>query len=138
MSDPSAGANPTDDRATGARPGAADGGGGTLGTALLDQLGITAEWPEKAVDKVDLLVAVVTDKAVRPVVLAARAVVFGVVIAVTTVVLVVLFSVGFVRLLDVYVWPGEVWISYLVLGSLFIALGVLAYALRNRFDNRDG
>ena len=54
--------------------------------------------------------------------MAARAVVFGLLAAFIALVIVVLVSVGLVRLLDVYVFGGRVWISYLILGLLFTAL----------------
>ena len=76
------------------------------------------------------MVAVVNDKAIRPAVVAARAVVFGVIIAVVALMIVVLLSVGFIRLTTVYLFDGKVWISYLVLGAIFCAGGAFAYSKR--------
>jgi hypothetical protein len=79
---------------------------------------------------VDLVVDTIHDRAVRPVLLAARIVVFGILVAVLTVVVLVLLSIGLLRLLDVYAFEGRVWVSYAVLGGLFTLLGVFAWSRR--------
>jgi len=91
----------------------------------------TAEWPKKAADAVDLVVATIHDKAIRPVLLVARAIVFGLLVAVLSFVVLTLISVGLLRLLDVYVFPGRVWASYAVLGLVFSAGGVWAWSRRS-------
>ncbi len=88
---------------------------------------ISAEWAAKAVDAVDLAVSTVTDKAVRPVLLAARAVVFGVIVATMATAGVVLGSIGLVRLLVVYAFGPRVWAAYLLLGSLLTATGLVLW-----------
>jgi hypothetical protein len=90
-------------------------------------LGPTAEWPAKAVDAIDLVVATVHDRAVRPAIMAARAVVFGLLIFVVSLVLLILLSVALVRILDTYVFDGRVWASYLLLGGLFVLAGLLIW-----------
>jgi hypothetical protein len=100
-------------------------------------LGSTAEWPAKAVDAIDLVVATVHDRAIRPALVAARAVVFGIIIAVVALVLLILLSITLVRLLDVYVFPGRVWASYLLLGSLFVAGGFILWWRRNAADTEE-
>jgi hypothetical protein len=90
---------------------------------------MTAEWPKKAADTVDLVVDFVHDKAIRPIVLAARFIVFGLLIAVLAPVVVLLVSVALLRVLDVYAFGGRVWISYFVVGGLFTAFGLLAWSL---------
>lgn len=92
--------------------------------------GAAADWPEKAVGAVDLVVDTIHDKALRPILLAARAVVFGLLAAVLALVVLVLLSVGLVRLLDVYAFNGRVWISYAVIGGVFCLGGLLAWTKR--------
>jgi hypothetical protein len=48
----------------------------------------------RALDTIDTVVATVNDKAIRPAIVAARGVVFGVIIAVVALTVVVLFCVG--------------------------------------------
>jgi hypothetical protein len=110
--------------------GTATAQGATTASTATPQADAMAEWPAKAADMVELAVAAINDRAVRPVLIAARAVVFGVLIAVLGVALVVWGSIGLVRLLDVYLWPGKVWASYLLLGALFIIGGMVAWWLR--------
>jgi hypothetical protein len=86
--------------------------------------------PTKAADTVELLVAALNDRAVRPVLIGARALVFGVLIAALGLALTVWLSVGFIRLLDVYAWPGKVWASYLLLGAVFCAVGLVVWHFR--------
>ena len=93
--------------------------------------GPTADWPVRAADAVDRVVDTIRDRAVRPVLVGARAVVFGLVLLVVAVVLVVVGSVGFIRFLDVYLWPGKVWASYFLLGFLFVAIGAFFWTKRS-------
>jgi hypothetical protein len=91
---------------------------------------IADELSNRALDAVDSVVAVVNDKAVRPAVVAARTIVFGVIILVVALTILVLVSVGFIRFTTVYFFNGKVWISYLVLGAIFCAGGAFAYSRR--------
>ena len=92
----------------------------------------------RALDTIDSVVAVVNEKAVRPAVVAARGVVFGVIIAVIGVAVVVLLSVGFIRITTVYLFDHKVWISYMVLGAIFTVGGFFAYAQRGVTADFDG
>jgi hypothetical protein len=91
----------------------------------------TSELSAKAVDTIDLVVTTVNDKAIRPLVVAARAVVFGVLIAVLGSVALVLGAVALVRLLDVYAFAGRVWASDALLGAVLVAAGLLAWSKRS-------
>jgi len=88
----------------------------------------------QAADMVDDLVANVHDRFIRPVVLGARAVVFGLLIAVLATTVLVLVSVSLVRLLTIYAFDGRVWASYLLLGGLFTAAGLILWAKRSSAD----
>ena len=90
------------------------------------------DWPSRAADLVDTVVALLRDKTVRPVTLVARAVVFGIVVLAASVVTVTLVSIALVRLLTVYAFHGRVWASDLLVGALFVALGVVAWSQRTR------
>lgn len=88
------------------------------------------EWAKRAADTVDLVVDTIHDKAIRPAALAVRAVVFGLLIAVFSIVMLVLLSVALLRLLDSYAFEGRVWLSYLVLGAVFSVGGLLVWSRR--------
>jgi hypothetical protein len=98
----------------------------------------TDDLSQRAMDAVDSVVATVNDKAIRPAIVASRAIVFGVIIAVVAIAIVVLLSVGFIRLTTVYLFDDKVWISYLVLGAIFCLGGAFAYTKRGVATYGDG
>jgi hypothetical protein len=97
----------------------------------------TDQLSNRALETIDSVVAVVNDKAIRPAIVAARAVVFGVIIAVVGLVVAVLLSVGFIRLTTDYLFHYRVWVSYLVLGAIFCAAGAFAYSKRGVAPHSD-
>jgi hypothetical protein len=84
----------------------------------------------RALDTIDTVVATVNDKAIRPAIVAARGVVFGILIAVSGLAVAVLGTIGLIRLLTDYAFDHKVWITYLVLGALFSAGGAVLYSRR--------
>ena len=82
----------------------------------------------RALDTVDTVVATVNDRAIRPAIVAARGIVFGIIIAVTGITVVVLFCIGFIRLTTIA--GHRIWASYLVLGLIFSAVGAVLYSRR--------
>jgi hypothetical protein len=90
-----------------------------------------SELPRRAADAVQFVVDTIHDKAVRPALLAARAVVFGLLVAAMATVLTVLGSIALVRLLDVYAFGHRVWASYLLIGGVFTIAGLLVWTRRN-------
>jgi hypothetical protein len=100
------------------------------GAALADALSLPDDWPSRAADSVELAVALVHDKAVRPVLIAVRSVVFGLFLAALVTAIVTWGSVMLFRLMDVYFWPGEVWISYLLVGGILTLAGLACFTQR--------
>jgi hypothetical protein len=88
------------------------------------------QWTAKALDTVDTVVATVNDKAVRPAIVAARGVVFGIIIGLIGLVISVLLCVGLMRLMVVYIPGHHVWVSYFILGAIFCAGGTFLYSKR--------
>jgi hypothetical protein len=82
----------------------------------------------RALDTIDTVVATVNDRAVRPAVVAARSVVFGIIIAVIGITVVIMFCIGFIRLTTIA--GHRIWASYIVLGLIFSAVGAVLYARR--------
>lgn len=89
------------------------------------------DWPEKAVDLIDLIVDTIRDRVIRPIILVGRAIVFGLLIAALVTVFAVVLGVAILRLLDVYVFPNEVWASYTVLGTIACIGGLIAWSKRS-------
>ena len=88
------------------------------------------ELPRRAADVVQLVVDTIHDKAVRPVVLATRALVFGLLVAALGTVLVVVGSIAVLRIFDVYVFGRQVWLSYIVLGGALTLAGLAVWTRR--------
>jgi hypothetical protein len=94
------------------------------------------EWSARAVGAVDQALDVVHDKVVRPALLAGRAVVFGVVVAVVTLVILVLLVIAVVRLLDVYAFSDRVWASDALFGVVLCVAGFVVWSRRTRRSGR--
>jgi hypothetical protein len=92
--------------------------------------GALHDLPTRGTDLVESLVTLLRDKTVRPLTLATRAIVFGIIIFAASVVTVVLVSITLIRILTVYAFDGRVWLSDLVVGVLFVTLGLVAWSRR--------
>jgi hypothetical protein len=86
-------------------------------------------WPAQAADKIVDVVDQVRSKTTGPALVAARGVVYGLIVAVLAVVVGVLFVIFAVRLLDELL-PSGVWLAYLLLGLLFCLAGALVFRQR--------
>ena len=82
----------------------------------------------RALETIDTVVAAVNDKAVRPAIVAARAIVFGVIIAVIGITALIVFCIMFIRLTTIA--GHRIWGSYIVLGLLFAGIGAFIYSRR--------
>lgn len=85
---------------------------------------------DKALGALDHALDVVHDKVLRPLIIAGRAVAFGLIIALAALVLAVALVLGLTRLLTVYLFAGHVWITDGVLGALFVAAGMVVWRRR--------
>jgi len=88
------------------------------------------QWQLRVVDTIDGVVTTVQDRVIHPLVVAARAIVFGIIVATMALALSILFSIAVVRLLDVYAFRGRVWASDAVVGGLLTAGGLAAWMKR--------
>ncbi|HRW36344.1 MAG: hypothetical protein KDB04_00110 [Acidimicrobiales bacterium] len=85
---------------------------------------IPAEWPAQAADTIVDTIAKVRDKTTKPAIVAARAIVYGLIAAVGGLVALVLVLVVTTRMWDNWV-PGNVWILYAVYFVLFSGVGLV-------------
>lgn len=92
---------------------------------------IPAEWPAQAADTVVDVIGKVRDKTTRPIQVAARALVYGLVAAVVAGIALVLALVVLIRVLDNYV-PGPVWYIYLALSVVFTIAGIVLIRKANQ------
>ncbi len=87
-------------------------------------------WATNTVDTIDRLVSIVKRYTTRPLVVVARFVVFGILASAISMVIGVLLLIGTMRALqaigDVWFDHGtSVWLSYMVLGAAFMAIGAI-------------
>ena len=92
------------------------------------------DWAAQAADTIDRVVTGLGDKTTRPLTVIAAAIVYGLVVAVSLTALVVLASVGIVRVLVNYlpIDPHEraVWISEAAVGGMFTLIGLFVWRTR--------
>ena len=94
------------------------------GLSALDDL------PSRGADAVDTIVDFIQVKAVRPLTLATRAIVFGIIVLTAAIVTLTLLSITLIRLLTVYIPGNRVWVSDLIVGVLFVIVGFVAWSQR--------
>jgi hypothetical protein len=88
-----------------------------------------ADWTTDAVDALEQGVGLVRDKTVVPAQNASRAVVSGLLVAFFVLVAAVFVAIALFRVLVVI--TGEVWLSYLILGGIFVIAGAFCWTLRS-------
>jgi hypothetical protein len=91
----------------------------------------SSDWPSQAADTIVNVVETVRDRTTGPIMVVARALVFGVFIGTIGTAVIVLAIIGVIRLLD-EILPSSVWLPYLVLGLVFVLAGVLIFRRRNQ------
>lgn len=92
--------------------------------------GVVEDLPVRGADLVDQLVELLRDRTVRPLTLATRVIVYGLIVFAASLVVVVLLSIALIRFLTVYAFDGRVWLSDLVVGALFVIVGAVAWSRR--------
>jgi len=102
------------------------------GLSALDDL------PVKGADAVDAVVDFIQNKAVRPLTLATRAIVFGIIVLTAAVVTLTLVAIIAIRILTVYIPGNRVWVSDLIVGAIFVAGGIAAWTQRIDRSARSG
>jgi hypothetical protein len=96
----------------------------------------SGDWAARLAGKIEEVVAFIRDRSVRPIFAAVHVVIFGVVILVLAVVLLVLFLILMFRILDNYVFPGQEWASFAVMGGIFVTAGLFLISRRGSPDSR--
>ncbi|MGH9205292.1 MAG: hypothetical protein ACRD1G_01825 [Acidimicrobiales bacterium] len=93
-------------------------------------------WPAQAADTVETIVTTVADKTVGPLTLVARGLVFGIVVGIMAQAALVFATIGLIRLLDIYAFPGRIWATYALVGGIFVLLGSFLW-IKRRPRSRD-
>lgn len=103
---------------------------GATGTTPGDLRPVGGDFASRAADTVESVVDVVHDRVIRPLLLVARAIVYGIVVLAMVTVVGVVLAIALVRLLDVYAFGGRVWASDALIGLVLCAAGALAWRKR--------
>ena len=91
--------------------------------------GLPDDWDQKATSKLLDTVDLVRVKTGSPAIGVARMVVYGLLTAVLALIALILLIIGLVRLLDSYL-PATVWLTYTILGSIFLVVGLFLWSKR--------
>jgi hypothetical protein len=86
------------------------------------------DWAARTADSIERVVTTVRDRTTKPVLIAGRAVVFGLLAAIVGVAAVVLLSIAIVRVLVIL--TDRAWVAELILGALFVIVGFVLLRLR--------
>jgi hypothetical protein len=88
----------------------------------------SSDWPARTADSIERVVTTVRDRTTRPLLVAGRAIVFGVLAAMVGIAAVVLLSITVVRV--VVILTDRAWLAHLILGTLFVIVGFVLLRLR--------
>ena len=83
------------------------------------------DWTAQAASTIERVVTGIRDKTTVPLTTVARALVYGVLVAVMGITIVVCLTVALIRVVTVWVVDGEVWAAYLAVGGIFTIGGAL-------------
>ncbi len=91
---------------------------------------------DRALHSFDHVLDVIHDKYLRPVLVGGRMVAFGFIILLMALVLVITLLLGLMRLCNVYLFAGHEWITYAIVGSIFLVAGLIIWRRRRPINLR--
>ena len=94
------------------------------------------DFVDKALYQFDHVLDIVHDKVLRPILLAGRAVAYGLVILLAAFFLVGALLIGLLRFVDVYCFAGREYLSYVSVGALSLLAGLIVWRKRRPVNLR--
>jgi hypothetical protein len=85
---------------------------------------------DRALGAFDHGLDMVHDSVLRPLIIAGRAIAFGLIAVVAVAVLAIVLVIGLTRLLNVYLFAGHEWLTFSVLGVVFVVTGMVIWRWR--------
>jgi uncharacterized BrkB/YihY/UPF0761 family membrane protein len=85
---------------------------------------------ERLLGALDHALDVVHDTVLRPLIIVGRAIAYGLIALVALVVLLLVLVIGLTRLMNVYLFAGHEWLTYGVLGVIFVTTGMVIWRWR--------
>ena len=87
----------------------------------------STDWTTQAIDTLQSVIDAIKSKTSNPLIKVVRTVTYGLMAIGMLIAILLLLTIGFVRLLDGYL-PGQVWAVYLPLGGIFLAFGLFLWS----------
>jgi hypothetical protein len=91
---------------------------------------------DKALHQFDHVLDIVHDRVLRPILLAGRAVAFGMIILLVSFVLIGALLIGLVRFIDIYCFAGREYLSYVAVGAISLVAGLIIWRKRRPVNLR--
>ena len=88
------------------------------------------DFVDRTLRSFDHVLDVVHDRVLRPLLLAGRAIAFGFIIVVMSVIVVSALLIGLIRICNVYFFAGHEWITYALVGSIALVAGLIIWRRR--------
>lgn len=88
------------------------------------------DFVDKALFQFDHVLDIVHDRVLRPILLAGRTLAFGLIILFAGIVLVGALLIGLIRFIDVYLFAGREYLSYVSLGLISLIAGMIIWRKR--------
>jgi hypothetical protein len=96
-----------------------------------------ADWTKDLLDRLDHYIDVVRANTTDRLVKVARLVVFGLITAILGTMAAIVALIAAIRVLDI-VLPREVWLPYMLLGAIFLGLGLFAWSKKTAPATKTG
>jgi phosphatidylglycerophosphate synthase len=94
------------------------------------------DFVDKVLRQFDHVLDIVHDKVLRPILLAGRVIAYGFIIVLAALVLVAVLLIGIIRFVNVYLFAGHEYITYLAVGALSILAGMIIWRRRRPVNLR--
>ncbi len=94
------------------------------------------DFVDKALFQFDHVLDVVHDRVLRPILLAGRALAYGLIIFLAGLFLIGALLIGLIRLVDVYLFAGREYLSYVSVGLLSLLAGLIVWRKRRPVNLR--
>lgn len=90
-----------------------------------------SDFIDQVLGALDHALDVFHDRVLRPILLVGRIAAYSFIILLAALFLIIALIIGLLRLFDVYLFAGHVWISYLLVGAASLVGGLVIWRRRN-------
>lgn len=90
----------------------------------------TSNWPERAAQIVVEVTDNIREKGISPLYRLVRIITLGLMGLLITIAVAILGLIGVIRVFDSYLFAAHQWLTYAILGTIFLALGLILWSKR--------